>query len=68
MRQGNFAGLPAIYDPAGISGGQRQPFAGNQVPATRRDSVATALLAECLFQTCRGLRRTCLRQGISTAM
>jgi hypothetical protein len=45
MRAGNFAGQPAIYDPTNIVAGQRQPFAGNAIPAGRRDPVAVALLA-----------------------
>ena len=45
MRAGNFAGQPVIYDPTNTSGGQRQPFAGNVIPAARLDPVAVALLA-----------------------
>ncbi len=42
MRQGNFSGLPAIYDPSG----QRTAFPNNQVPVTLLDPVAIALLAQ----------------------
>ena len=45
MRAGNFAGQPVIYDSTNIVAGQRQPFAGNVVPAARQDPVALALLA-----------------------
>src|SRR4029079_18408031 len=30
MRQGDFSGLPTIYDPTGITGGQRLPLLNNQ--------------------------------------
>lgn len=46
MRAGNFAGLPAIYDPTNIAGGQRLPYTDNTIPDTRLDPVATALLAK----------------------
>jgi len=48
MRAGNFAGMPAIYDPATpIVNGTRTSFASengglNQIPTARFDSVATA--------------------------
>jgi hypothetical protein len=33
MRNGNFAGLPLIYDPNSVTAnGQRLPFPGNQIP------------------------------------
>lgn len=44
MRAGNFSGLPPIFDPAQIAGTGRTPFANNQVPITRLDPVAEALL------------------------
>jgi hypothetical protein len=46
MRAGDFSGLPAVYDPlTGDPGtGQRTPFAGNVVPASRLDPVALAML------------------------
>src|SRR6266404_774799 len=46
MRQGNFSGLPVIFDPANVSGGQRQPLLNNQIPNGRLDPVAVALLAQ----------------------
>jgi hypothetical protein len=46
MRQGNFFGLPTIFDPADGSGEQRQPFLNNQIPNGRLDPVALALLAQ----------------------
>jgi len=44
MRQGDFSGLPAIFDPANVSGQARQPFLNNQIPNGRLDPVAVALL------------------------
>ncbi len=45
MRGGNFAGLPAIYDPSTVTGsGARQAFLSNTIPAQDLDPVATALL------------------------
>jgi len=44
MRAGDFSGLPAIYDPTGGANGQRLPLVNNQIPVTRLDSVAGALL------------------------
>jgi len=46
MRQGNFSGLPVIFDPANVSGGQRQPVLNNQIPSGRLEPVAVALLAQ----------------------
>ncbi len=46
LREGNFAGLAAIYDPlSATSSGARQPFPNNVIPAQELDPVATALLA-----------------------
>jgi hypothetical protein len=45
MRNGNFAGQQAIYDPASTANGIRQPFAGNVIPQNRFDPVAEKLLA-----------------------
>jgi len=47
MRNGDFSdpALPRIYDPATLSGGVRSPFPGNQIPANRVDTVASALQA-----------------------
>jgi hypothetical protein len=44
MRAGDFAGQAVIYDPTAIVAGQRQPFAGNAIPAGRQDPVALGLL------------------------
>jgi hypothetical protein len=45
MRNGDFSGLPNIYDPSSVTpGGQRLPFVGNRI-TTPLDPVATALLA-----------------------
>jgi hypothetical protein len=46
MREGDFSGLPPIYDPAAVSPGQRHPFSDNRILAGRLDPVATALLAQ----------------------
>ena len=46
MRQGNFSGLPAIFDPTDVPGQQRQPFFNNQIPNSCLDPVAVALLAQ----------------------
>ena len=46
MRAGDFSGLPVIFDPTAIAGGQRSPFSGNRIPVTRIDPVAVALLAK----------------------
>jgi hypothetical protein len=51
MRQGNFAGMNAIYDPSSqtvdpVTGiVTRQPFPGNQIPTERLDPVARAIQA-----------------------
>ena len=46
MRGGDFSGLPVIYDPVQVAGGQRTPFANNRIPATLLDPFATALLGQ----------------------
>lgn len=50
MRQGNFTGLPALVDPLA-----NVPFAGNQVPSTRIDSRATALINRVAMPNAPGL-------------
>lgn len=47
MRQGDFTGIAnTIYDPATINAaGQRQPFAGNQIPAARFNPVGVKFLS-----------------------
>lgn len=44
QREGDFSGLAPIYDPATTVGRDRQPFAGNRIPAGRFDPVAVAAL------------------------
>ncbi len=45
MRNGDFSGMPTIYDPSSVMpGGQRLPFVGNRI-TTPLDPVAAALLA-----------------------
>ncbi len=46
QRAGNFAGGPTIYDPATLdpSTNQRQPFAGNIIPASRFGIIGTSSL------------------------
>jgi hypothetical protein len=45
MQAGNFtaSGLPTIYDPFNVVGGQRQPFLGNVIPAARINSASKFL-------------------------
>lgn len=45
MRDGNFAGLAPVFDPATTVGTVRQAFPGNQVPASRFDPVARNILS-----------------------
>ena len=48
-RQGNFSQLlPKIqlYDPSSVTGGSRQPFAGNIIPASRLDGIATKIVTD----------------------
>ncbi len=61
MRGGDFSGLPAIYDPAAIGVGRRQPFPNNQV--TRLDSVAVALLAQIPYPNLPGIAQNLLATG-----
>ena len=61
MRRGDFSGLPAIYDPTTISGGQRQPFPNNQI--TRLDPVAMALLAQTPYPNLPGIAQNLLATG-----
>jgi hypothetical protein len=45
-RDGNFSGIAAqIFDPASLSGGKKQPYAGNIIPHSAIDPVALASLA-----------------------
>ncbi len=55
MRNGNFSGLPTIYDPTNIASGQRLPFLNNQIPTGSLDPVAVALLAQIPFPNLPGI-------------
>lgn len=66
MRAGNFFGLPAIYDPTQLAEGQRTPFANNQMPASRLDPVATALLARTPLPNLPGIGQNLLATGLQT--
>src|SRR6185503_4410781 len=37
-RDGDFSGLPVIYDPLATDAARRAPFSGNRIPGTRLDS------------------------------
>jgi hypothetical protein len=43
MRQGDFTGLPTIYDPLNVVNGVRQPFGQNKIPQNRLDGAANFL-------------------------
>lgn len=45
MKQGNFGGLAAIYDPATTAGTVRQPFANNVIPQSRFAKVSNNILS-----------------------
>jgi hypothetical protein len=70
MRNGDFSGLPTIYDPLSVSpAGQRQPFANNLIPAQFLDPVASALLAQIPFPNLPGIGQNLLAsdtQSINT--
>ncbi len=54
-RAGDFSGLSPLCDPTTISGaGPCTPFAGNQIPVSRLDPAATALLAKVPLPTSGG--------------
>jgi hypothetical protein len=44
MKNGDFSGLPTIYDPATTANGTRTPFANNQIPTARMSRVARNIL------------------------
>jgi hypothetical protein len=67
MRSGDFAGLPAIYDPMTTVAGQRQQFSGNVIPANRLDSVATALLANIPLPNLPGIAQNLLATEAQTS-
>ena len=55
LRSGDFSGLTALCDPlTRVAGGACTPFAGNQIPASRLDPVAVALLAQVPLPTSGG--------------
>jgi hypothetical protein len=59
MRTGDFSGLPVIYNPASIAGGQRQPFPNNRIPVPV-DSVAAALMAQIPYPNLPGIAQNLL--------
>lgn len=64
LRSGNFAGLPAVYDPLSANAtGARQPFSNNLVPAQELDPVATGLLARIPLPDLPGLGQNLLATG-----
>jgi hypothetical protein len=63
MRKGDFSGLPTIFDPASIAGGQRHSFFGNQVPIGRFDPVAVLLLAQVPLPNLPGTAQNLLSTG-----
>lgn len=64
MRQGDFSGLPAIYDPTLSIGGERTPFPGNQIPQARLDRVAEALLAHVPLPNLAGMAQNLRATGL----
>ena len=62
MRRGDFSGLPTIYDPTAIAGGQRQPFPNNQI-LRPLDPVAVALLAQIPFPNLPGIAQNLRSTG-----
>jgi len=69
MRNGDFSGLPVIYDPASVSAtGQRLAFPGNRIPFAL-NPVAAALLAAVPFPNLPGVAQNLLStqtQSINT--
>lgn len=60
MRIGNFSGLPTIYDPADVAGGQRHAFENNQIPGRLLDPVAVGLLAKIPLPNLPGIAQNLL--------
>jgi hypothetical protein len=61
MRNGNFSGLPTIYNPlSGSPGGERQPFVNNVIPIFSLDPVAISLLAHVPFPNLPGIGQNLL--------
>jgi hypothetical protein len=65
MRNGNFSGLPTIYDPTNIASGQRLPFLNNQIPTGSLDPVAVALLKQIPFPNLLGISALRLGEAIT---
>ena len=63
MRNGNFSGLPVIYDPTSVAGGKRQPLLNNQIPNGRLDPIAVALLAHIPLPNLPGLAQNLRSTG-----
>jgi hypothetical protein len=63
LRDGNFAGQAAIYDPGSVSGSGRQAFPGNQIPRSLLDPIALAMLAEIPLPNRPGLAQNLLDTG-----
>ncbi|HEV3214951.1 MAG TPA: TonB-dependent receptor [Vicinamibacterales bacterium] len=64
LRRGDFSGLPPICDPlTRDAGGSCTSFEGNQIPATRLDPVAVALLAHVPQPTSGGSVQNLLAVG-----
>ncbi len=68
LRAGNFAGLPAIYDPLQAAGAGRAPFANNQIPPERRDPAGLALLAHIPLPNLPGIAQNLLSTGLQTTI
>ena len=63
MRQGDFSGLPTIYDPLS-AGAPRTPLPGNQISPTSLDPVANALLARVPYPNLPGLAQNLRSTGL----
>ena len=60
MRQGDFSGLPVIFDPLNVALGRRQPFADNRILPSRLDPVAVALLRQIPLPNLPGIAQNLL--------
>ena len=64
LRAGDFSGMAALCDPlTRVAGGACTPFANNQIPASRLDPVAVALLARVAGPTSGGNVQNLLSVG-----
>jgi hypothetical protein len=56
VREGDFSGLPTIYDPlrTDLTTGRRQPFEGNRIPRERLNPAALAFLQKVPLPTSQG--------------